>query len=468
MFSKTKSSKYNRSLSFRLGIRYAAWMFFSNIVFIVILFLVIEHEFAEKDMAMLKTEFNEIAAALADKDIDHVIKDFIPRSGLDKKGDFLLKIIDPGGKVLYEQIPGGLRNFDPDVIAKSLRVAQNQSGYSTIPPKIIGEETIELYSDVVGDLRIIAGVNTDQSEDFLERFLKIAVLLMFASLLLSFLAGYVSSKRALSPIRQLIAYMQDSHAGSLKPIESLSTAKDELTELTLLFNKMIVQLNQHISALQQSLDGIAHDLRTPLTHLTNSFESLLKTEATTFNKDVVYEFLEETQNMTDLLSTLLELSESESGAYIVRREKFDIKELILECVDLYHYVAEERNAILEIDCKEFFVSADRNKIKRVIANLIDNALKYSSNVPVIQIFTSFEDGSFFIHVKDQGVGISRQDQVYIWQRLYRGDKSRSAAGMGLGLSFVKAIVEAHGWSISVMSKEDAGSTFTVQIPPPHQ
>ena len=149
----------------------------------------------------------------------------------------------------------------------------------------------------------------------------------------------------------------------------------------------------------------------------------------------------------------------------LQREPADLCQLAREVVELYEYVAEERRVAVRIDTPAPCEAAvDRTRMRQVFANLLDNAIKYTSAGGSVTISVRDESGCAVARFRDTGIGIPVGEQDKIWTRLYRGDKSRSQRGLGLGLSLVKAIVEAHGGSIAVSSQVDQGSEFIVTLP----
>jgi signal transduction histidine kinase len=139
--------------------------------------------------------------------------------------------------------------------------------------------------------------------------------------------------------------------------------------------------------------------------------------------------------------------------------------LLGDVIDIYQLVAEEKRigvaAQLESPCT---ASVDRVRMRQVFANLLDNALKYTPEGGKVSISCRADTGRVIVTFSDTGMGISSEEQARIWGRLYRGDKSRSQRGLGLGLSLVKAIVEAHRGEVSVESEIGRGSTFTASLP----
>jgi signal transduction histidine kinase len=175
--------------------------------------------------------------------------------------------------------------------------------------------------------------------------------------------------------------------------------------------------------------------------------------------------VEDSDRVLVMLNTLMDISEAESGAMPLRRERFDLREAVDRALDLYHDVADSSDVDLRRGAQEpALVLADRVRIEQVAANLIDNAIKYTPSGGSVTVDVAVEDGRAVLRVRDSGRGIPAAELPRIWDRLFRGDLSRTERGLGLGLSFVKAIVETHGGSADVDSQPGAGSTFTIRLP----
>jgi signal transduction histidine kinase len=174
-----------------------------------------------------------------------------------------------------------------------------------------------------------------------------------------------------------------------------------------------------------------------------------------------------------MLNILTDITEAEAGMMKLQREPADLRQIAREVVELYQYVAEEKNVAVSLDepgspadSHPVTASVDRTRLRQVFANLLDNAIKYTSAGGTVTI--SVQDGAdrAVARFRDTGIGIIPEEQDKIWSRLYRGDKSRSQRGLGLGLSLVKAVVEAHGGTVTVSSQPNEGSEFTVTLPKP--
>jgi len=185
-------------------------------------------------------------------------------------------------------------------------------------------------------------------------------------------------------------------------------------------------------------------------------------------REALADCVEETDRVLTMLNTLMDITEAESGAMPLQREPVRLADVVGRAVDLYHDVADAKGVALvakpESDVAAIVVPGDRVRLEQVAANLIDNALKYTPRGGQVSVELRGAGGQAILSVHDTGPGISPDELPRIWDRLFRGDRSRAERGLGLGLSLVKAIVEAHGGSVSVVSELGRGSTFTVALP----
>ncbi|HEX4476635.1 MAG TPA: HAMP domain-containing sensor histidine kinase [Polyangiaceae bacterium] len=320
----------------------------------------------------------------------------------------------------------------------------------------------------VSQQRTLSIAMHDDGADHLFRELRETSWLIFgAGLGLAILGATFITRRTLRPVTALAeATERIVRSGDLGLRVETRASTDELAHLSALFNRMLAKNESLVKAMRESLDNVAHDLRTPLTRLRAGAELALRgAPDTAHERDALAEVIEESDLVLGMLTTLTDIVEAEAGAMRLDKHREDLGAIAREAVDLYDLVSKEGGVgIVTHIAANAEIFADRRRITQVCANLIDNAVKYTPAGGRVEVCVLESGTSAIFRVTDTGIGIAPEDRAHVWDRLFRADRSRGARGLGLGLSLVKAVVEAHGGEVTLSSELGTGSTFEVRLP----
>jgi signal transduction histidine kinase len=326
------------------------------------------------------------------------------------------------------------------------------------------------------------GKSTEAREDLLARFRAVLGIVTLLIVIVALTGGWLATQSALFPIRRLaLAVQRIIRTGRTDARVPLDGSGDAIDELTSLFNTMLDKIEGLVTAMRGALDNVSHDLRTPLTRLRGTAELALASppsggpgQLLGRYREALADCVEESDRVLVMLDTLMDISEAESGTMQLQREPVALAEVVARAVDLYHDVAEAKGVALhvgglapasaEATAGDVVVIADRTRLEQVAANLIDNAVKYTPSGGRVDVDVRREEDAAILRVRDTGPGIPADELSRIFDRLFRGDTSRAERGLGLGLSLVKAVVEAHGGTVAVFSEPGRGSVFTVSLP----
>jgi signal transduction histidine kinase len=288
------------------------------------------------------------------------------------------------------------------------------------------------------------------------------------ALALSLAAGTLLAWRATRPLRAVSETARRIvETGDLAARVPGAGRRGELAVLVQQLNTLLEKNATHVRVLRETLDNLAHDLRTPLTRLRGTAELALQDSGDPAQaRDALLECINESDRVRHLLETLLDVSAAEVGALALNRDVIDVRSLVERAEDLYREVAEERGITVSLALPPEPVLADVDAVRlgQVVSNLLDNALKYTPAGGRVTLALRREAREIALTVSDTGPGIPLEEREAVFRRLYRRDASRSQRGLGLGLSLVKAMVEAHAGTVRLDDAPGGGARFEVRLP----
>ncbi len=452
------------TFSLKLSVLYALFFVVCSLGLFAAAYYLMGNYIEQGEREVIQARVQEYRAWYAEGGLA-ALKDRFQEQALDQPHDFFVRLVSPRGGVLFYSAPRGQALPDLDRLPG---VGSLHQGVWMLLQDRRGEAAWTVACLPLGhDLVLQVGKSSTRSLRILARLRSLFLWFVVPTLLLGLLGGALLTYRALAPLRRIIETVRGILAfGELGRRVSLGPGGGELNELAQLFNRMLEKNQALIQGLHDSLDNVAHDLRTPMTRLRATAEDALEHRVDLQAcREALADCLEESQRVLTMLDILMDVAEAETGAMPLHKEPVALGPLVDSVLDLYQVLAEEKGIRLQSRVPaELVVPADRARLGQVLANLVDNALKYSPGGTRVLLEARELPREVQISVSDQGQGIPPQDLERIWERLFRGDQSRGRRGLGLGLSLVRAVVQAHGGRARVQSRPGRGSVFTITLP----
>lgn len=327
---------------------------------------------------------------------------------------------------------------------------------------------IQKHDVVSGETRFlgasIAFKPIPQIRNIQNRIIAIVFMVQSVAWVVAFIVAFILTRQIIKPVKRMRDAAKSIAAGNFNKRIPVTSA-DEIGQLSESFNSMTQSLNELENMRSSFISDVSHELRTPMTIISGFIEGVLDGTIPEGEKNkYLATVLEEVKRLSRLVSDLLEASRLEQGKIKIEKISLDINRLVAESVFNYEKPLTEKkiNVELRLDENECFAFADKDSIKRVLINLIDNAIKFTPEGGDISVSTQCKDKKVYVSIKNSGEGIPKEDLRHIWERFYKTDKSRSndKKGVGLGLHIVKTIISQHGGEIFAESEEGQYAMFT--------
>jgi heavy metal sensor kinase len=280
--------------------------------------------------------------------------------------------------------------------------------------------------------------------------------------------GSILVRRALTPVDRIAASAERISSHNLSERLPLAHTADELDRLSIALNHMIERLDASFKYSRRFVADASHELRTPLTVLRGELESFLQEHSLTRDlRDRVGSLLEEVDRLSSIVEGLFAISRLDAGEAAAEWIPVDLAQLATSTADQMALLAEDKNIQLTTDAsKPVWVEGDPARLKQIVVNLLDNAIKYTGSGGAVTLRVGQQNGRASLEVSDNGIGIPADALPRVFERFFRVDKARSReqGGAGLGLSIVKSICAAHNGRVEATSSLGRGSRFRVELP----
>ena len=380
-----------------------------------------------------------------------------------------VRVSRANGSVLYVSGPPSDASFDSTQVAAPDWPPPKETSYKV---SLADDRALMLaayaYQSPSGERFLVeVGAPLATVQAVLRQFLLVLAIGLPVVAALAVGGGYFLVNRALSPVDEIIRSAERITSQNLG--ERLPTAKtgDELERLCVALNHMISRLDEAFQYSKRFVADASHELRTPLTVLRGELEALLQDAKLSEHRSVMAGLLEETERLANIVEGLFALSRLDAGEAQRESVRFDLGQLAASTADQMALLAEDKKIAVTCDAPEgVVIEGDRARLKQVIVNLLDNAIKYTPDGGAVGLAVSTRNGTAVLEVSDNGMGIPAEALPHVFERFFRVDKARSRelGGAGLGLSIVKSICAAHHGRVEAMSSPGQGSRFRVELP----
>lgn len=424
------------------------------------------HHFDEIGRAIIEDDLLEYTALYQQQGSDSILALF-DAGGHGRHGQGF-RLVDASGKDLinrpvHPQQPDDWPSFPPGVVA-------DDRGIDWLRRPLGNGKVL-----TIGRLRLSGGEElwfARTNDDDLAALSRVHLLLLVALSLVALLAvGPVVwfASRVLRPVRLLI---EDARRIAREPsLEVRIRPPDSIPELkhfSETFNRSLDRVQALTEELEAANDQLAHELRTPLARVRGNIEGILKLgDNSPETHELAARSIEEITRASSLIRDILSIRAGDSGALRLNPEPVDLGLLVRETADLYSASAEEKglSLLVAIDTRPATSLLDRQRVQQALCNLLDNAIAYTPSGGTVEIHLASDDGDHVIRVMDTGPGLSNDDEARIWRRFVRGSAaSASNPGIGLGLSLVRAVANAHQGKVGAVNRSGGGAEFWIRLP----
>lgn len=464
MFLETLRS-IRHTLALRLTIWYAGIFCLSSILAFTLVYALMVSVVQELTDEDLEDDIEEFAVLMQSGGLDRVMTEMTAETEGEEAEDSFLRLWGPDGRELMTTDLSHWPELDDPEQAFAQLDGSDEPILQTFEFPEREHNVRSIYGTIAPGIVLQIGESLENDEELLEALLNGFFITLAIVIVLGGPIGWFMARRALRGVEEVTQTATEIADGALERRVVVRTRGDELDRLAQTFNSMLDRIQALIIGMREMTDNLAHDLRSPLARIRASAEmSLTEGASITEGTSLAANTTEECDRLLDMINMTLDIAEAESGAAKLKIADIDLVDIIRDACEVFQTVAEDRSVTISTDMPEHcYIQGDLQRLQRVVANLLDNALKYMPVGGAVNIALVEEGRTVKLSIEDTGVGIPADELTRIFQRFYRCDRSRSEHGNGLGLSLALAFVRAHGGDINVTSTVGEGSTFTVVL-----
>jgi heavy metal sensor kinase len=458
-----------RSLKFRLISWYAGWLTVLFVVFGIFVYASLAHYLKDSLREALARRARQVADIVLRSSIDtrvlgqEIQKNFAPEAN----NRFTRALVN--GEIIYVSGAPADGSFKPELVPLPAATGEEESfGRRTLPDGTV--LLVVMVQRTAGAKRVTAeeGYSVAPLEATLHAWVMALIVGLALLILVAVLGGALLVQRSLQPVDRIISSAERISSRNLSDRLPVPDTEDEFERLSTSLNNMIRRLDEAFQQTQRFLADASHELRTPLTIVHGELEVISnRPEAGRDVRALATSALEEVGRVKNIVEGLFAVSRLDAGEAQEKTTDFDLGNLAVSTADQMSLLIEDKNLSIVCHCSErVVVHGDPARVKQVIVNLLDNAIKYTPSGGKIEVRAGKRSGKAWLEVSDDGIGIPAASLPHIFERFYRVDKARSRelGGAGLGLSIVKSIVAAHNGQVTADSTEGRGTRFTVELP----
>ena len=381
-----------------------------------------------------------------------------------------IRVTNAGGGVLYLSKRTSDRLLEPAVVPTPPRQSEHEYASEAFLPN--GNRVlVQVFPVVTPDGKFIVEVGSlyGPIDAVLSGLMMTFALGMPVIVAVAIGGGYLLTRRAMRKVEEVTVQAEHISSNNLSERLPVFQTGDELERLTMALNRMMERLDDAFQHINRFSADVSHELRTPLTILRGELEAAVQQEHLTPELlDLVGSALEETERLRTIVDQLLVVSRLDAGGVQMEKVPLDLGQLATSTAEQMLLLAEEKSITVRCDAQRGVeVEGDPSRLKQVVVNLLDNAIRYTSEGGAISVSAAKQNGWATLIVTDNGAGIPPEALPHVFERFYRADKARSRylGGSGLGLSIVNAICTAHRGEVEIASTEGVGTTVTVRLRP---